>query len=184
MNTVFGWGKEGQTLNLEACPKIVWTGISEVADPDTPGGVTLFPEIDLYYEPRDLPIVLAIAEEMKRLNQQPSLYMNLVGRLVDTMIVFRLKAENLSFLKQFMKPDFLSLFEAIAGEQGLHIVVSSSTDVSGDLLPTLMEFQQRKGFIALRIVEAVMDKPRNPRTLWVTQLLTINWGPLPSPLEF
>lgn len=68
MQTVFGCGKEGQTLILEACPKIVWTGISEVKDVDAPGGIILYPEINLVYEPTDLPIVMAIAEEMKRLN--------------------------------------------------------------------------------------------------------------------
>ncbi|HLC99546.1 hypothetical protein A2841_00050 [Candidatus Kaiserbacteria bacterium RIFCSPHIGHO2_01_FULL_48_10] len=177
-------GKRGGTLLFDACPKSTWVGIHQIHDSKAPGGITFYPGIDLYYEPEDLPVILSVAEEMDSLERPPVVYMNLVQFTIDTLVMFDLKTDDLSFLKPLMNPLIASVLEEATRDQGIRIVMASATDVSGKLLPNIMEFYELKGFFAVQICEEVPGEPDKPRTLWATKLKSINWDPIPSFIDF
>jgi len=166
----FEIGSEEEKENvLLVDTKVDWlfAGVAEVKDPSVPGGICLYSCIDLYYPEDSLPVVLAVAKEMDRLKQRPSVYIDRKQGRFYVAVIFEFTVQGLEFLIDVIAgPDAEDLKDANdkITNFGLKIIMTGEAELGGPVNHFLDLYKEKGSFTVL--ISETTDNPQKGNTLW------------------
>lgn len=171
--------KENHVLLVGATLDRMFAGIAEINDPTVHGGIRLFPCLDLLYPEDDLPVILAVAKEMDRIKQRPTVYIDQKKGRFYIAVIFEFTAQDLQFLIDIVASPAAQDLKEVSGkipDYGMKIIMTGEAELGGPV-DAFLELFKEKGYYVV-LISKIMDGSQKPIALWRASLTSFVQGML------